>query len=84
MNLPLLPQDKANHAVYGAVIAAIVSLFSIPLALIAVALVGVGKEVFDWWQNRHGEHHGVEVMDVVATVCGGLIVLAPQFINKLI
>ena len=84
MNLPLLPQDKANHAVYGAVIAAIVSLFSIPLALTAVALVGVGKEVYDWWRNMHGEQHGVEVMDAVATVCGGLIVLVPQAINKLI
>ena len=84
MNLPLIPQDKANHAVYGAVIAAVVSLLNIPLALTAVAMVGVGKEVLDWWQNRHGEHHGVEVMDAMATLCGGLMVLAPQLIKELI
>jgi len=84
MNLLLLPQDKANHVVYGALVAAVVSLFSISLALLAVVLVGVGKEAYDWWRNMHGEQHGVEVMDAVATVCGGLIVLVPQVINKLI
>jgi hypothetical protein len=84
MNLPSLPQDKANHAVYGAVIAAIVSLHSIQLALIVVICVGVGKELSDWWQNRHGGHHGVEALDVVATVFGGLIVLAPQLVKELL
>lgn len=76
MNLPVLPQDKANHAVYGAVIAAIVSLVGLPLALLVVAGFAIGKEVYDWRQNKP-----YEVMDAVATVCGGLLVLAPQFIN---
>ena len=82
MNLPVLPQDKANHAVYGAVIAAIVSIVGLPLALLVVAAFAIGKEVYDWWRNRHGEQHGVEIMDAVATICGGLLVLAPQFINR--
>jgi formiminotetrahydrofolate cyclodeaminase len=77
MNLPVLPQDKANHAVYGAVIAAIVSIVSLPLALLVVAGFAIGKEVYDWRQNKP-----YEVLDAVATVCGGLLVLAPQFINR--
>jgi formiminotetrahydrofolate cyclodeaminase len=77
MSLPLLPQDKANHAVYGAVIAAIVSIVGLPLALLVVAGFALGKEVYDWRQNKQPE-----IMDAVATVCGGLLVLAPQFINR--
>jgi formiminotetrahydrofolate cyclodeaminase len=76
MNLPVLPQDKANHAVYGAVIAAIVSIVGLPLALLVVAGFALGKEVYDWRQNKQPE-----VLDALATVCGGLLVLAPQFIN---
>jgi formiminotetrahydrofolate cyclodeaminase len=77
MNLPVLPQDKANHAVYGAVIAAIVSIVGLPLALLVVAGFALGKEVYDWHQNKQPE-----MLDVAATVCGGLLVLAPQFINR--
>jgi formiminotetrahydrofolate cyclodeaminase len=77
MNLPVLPQDKANHAVYGAVIAAIVSIVGLPLALLVVAGFALGKEVYDWRQNKQPE-----MLDVAATVCGGLLVLAPQFINR--
>jgi hypothetical protein len=77
MRLPLLPQDKANHAVYGAVIAAIVSIVGLPLALLVVAGFALGKEVYDWRQNKQPE-----IMDAIATVCGGLLVLAPQFINR--
>jgi len=76
MNLPVLPQDKANHAVYGAVIAAIVSIVGLPLALLVVAGFALGKEVYDWRQNKQPE-----MLDALATVCGGLLVLAPQFIN---
>ena len=76
MNLPVLPQDKANHAVYGAVIAAIVSIVGLPLALLVVAGFALGKEVYDWHQNKQPE-----MLDALATVCGGLLVLAPQFIN---
>ena len=77
MNLPVLPQDKANHAIYGAVIAAIVSVVGLPLALLVVAGFAIGKEVYDWRQNKQPE-----MLDAVATVCGGLLVLAPQFINR--
>jgi hypothetical protein len=84
MSLPLLPQDKANHFLYGALVAAPpASLFDPTIALIAVAIVGVGKEVSDWWHNKRGGRHGVEFMDAVATICGGLVVIAPQLIKDL-
>ena len=84
MNLPVVAADKANHALYGAVIAAMVSPFNLWWALIAVVAVGIGKEVSDWWQNtRNGGNHGIEIADAVATVCGGLLVLAPQLAKGL-
>jgi hypothetical protein len=81
VKLPLLPQDKANHVVYGAVIAAAVSVYDVQKAAAVVMLFAVGKELSDWWQNRKGGNHGVEVMDAVATVGGGAIVLLPQFLK---
>lgn len=84
MNLPTIAIDKANHAVYGALLAAVVSLLSVWGALIAVVVAGVGKELSDWWQNtRNGGNHGVEFADAVATVCGGLLVLVPQLVKGL-
>lgn len=83
MNLPLLPQDKANHAVYGAVIACVISIFFGPWwALIAIAAVAVLKEVSDWWQNsRNGGSHGVEFLDAAATIAGGVLVVLPQLLK---
>jgi hypothetical protein len=81
MSLPLLPQDKANHFVYGALIASPTSFFDLYIAIVAVVMVGVGKEVLDWWQNQRGAKHGVEFMDAVATICGGLSVIAPQLLK---
>lgn len=79
MNLPSLPQDKANHAVYGAAIACAASLILSPWwALLIVVAFGVLKEVSDWWQNRKGGHHGVELLDALATIAGGALVLLPQ------
>jgi hypothetical protein len=83
MNLPLLPQDKANHFVYGALIATTTSFFNLYIAIVAVVLIGVGKEVLDWWQNQRGATHGVEIMDAMATICGGLSVIAPQLLKDL-
>jgi hypothetical protein len=81
MSLPSLPQDKANHFVYGAIIAALTSFFSPHIAIVAVVIVGAGKELSDWWQNQRGGNHGIEIMDAVSTICGGLIVIAPQIMR---
>ena len=81
MNLPLLPQDKANHAVYGAAAAAIGLCFSWKAGVALCMLVAIGKEVYDWWSNRNGGHHKVELADTLATMAGGALVLAPQIVR---
>lgn len=86
MQLPMLPQDKANHAIYGAAIALTAAVLTAvgfgavhmaPLvALAAAAIAGAAKEGSDWWQNRKAgaEVHGVDPYDFVATAAGGLVV----------
>ena len=85
MNI-LIPQDKANHFVYGAV-AYPVCLFATQwvggeyaklAALGLVALLGLAKEGFDWYANRRNllagrvATHGVDPLDGVATLAGGV------------
>lgn len=96
MSIPSLPQDKANHAFYGAGIAAVVSsvaiLAHLPAAIIAavvVTVVAFAKEANDAWINykatgdyMHGPH-GVELNDALATMVGGAFVVLPQFVSML-
>lgn len=87
--LPLLPQDKANHVAYGAVIASLsligASIFRAPLlsaaliALAAVVAVAILKELVD----RRSTNHTSDAMDAVATIAGGLVVVAPVFVSML-
>jgi len=91
MNLPQLPQDKANHFAYGAAIGVISSFATIGLGhpelsrlvpLVAAGLAGAVKELADWLQNRQTVKsggpptHDVDVLDFLATLCGGLLVSA--------
>ena len=96
MSLPMLPQDKANHVVYGAVTALVVILACwlvgnphwLLASLIAVVIVAIGKEAVDRLRNAKAEEaglppkHGVEWMDVVATLAGGLMVVLPCLMVK--
>lgn len=67
MNLPQLPQDKANHVVYGTMVYAIAVPFLGPLvSLIPVALVAIGKEVYD----KKSGTGTPDVWDALATVAG--------------
>lgn len=83
--LPSLPQDKANHVIYGMAIFLFVFFllmwFRVPYAAYAAfaasVVVGVAKEVVDAWENykatgnwRTGPH-GVEGLDALATAAGG-------------
>lgn len=87
--LPLLPQDKANHVVYGAVIAALSlvggTIFRAPMlpfaliALAAVVAVAILKELVD----RRSTNHTPDAMDAVATIAGGLVVVAPAFVSMI-
>jgi hypothetical protein len=70
MNLPILPEDKANHALYGLVIYALsASIFAAPFAMVAVFACGVGKELYDSVWNDRPFSNG----DMIATLCGGLV-----------
>lgn len=87
MGLPNLPQDKANHAFWGAVLACNLSFVSLELAAIAVLAAAVLKEVSDAVINYRATGdfktgpHGVELLDALATITGGALVLIPQFFN---
>ena len=74
MKLPVIPLDKANHALYGAVIASVGSLLAGPiLGLVACLFAAIGKELYDMTTGR-GEHSPV---DALATLGGGLLVVVP-------
>lgn len=83
MNLPQLPLDKAMHIIYGGAIFLCVFVVGILMALPypryvalgSVVLAAVGKEVSDYVINRRlsTPTHGVEFLDALATVCGGLV-----------
>jgi hypothetical protein len=42
MKLPIFPQDKANHFIYGAAVTSLVALFSVVAAIIVCVVVAVG------------------------------------------
>jgi hypothetical protein len=86
MALPMLAQDKANHVIYGFVIAVVAAVVAVALKLpqpkligIAVAvLFGAAKEGFDYAMNKketaagQAPTHGVDKFDFIATGAGGL------------
>lgn len=69
MPLPLLPIDKANHFVYGSVIALVSLCFVSPVtALWLVSAVAVAKEVHDMFGNGTPDF-----MDAIVTIIGGSV-----------
>jgi hypothetical protein len=70
----LIPQDKANHFVYGVVIAAVLCLLSVPVLWSFGAVVGVAaaKEVVHDWLMKRGTP---DVLDFFWTVAGGFAVV---------
>lgn len=82
--LPLIPQDKANHIVYGAVIfAAAYALFTfaglpaLPIAAGMVVIAAVAKEM---WDRAHKETHTPDPLDALATIAGGVVVALPLLV----
>lgn len=92
--LPLIPQDKANHACYGALIFLLSAFIAHAgdvthialIALLSTIAAGALKEALDWMENRqatadgHEPVHSVELLDVVATSLGGLACYLSTFI----
>lgn len=71
MNLPQLPQDKANHALYCAVICTVLMLVVPVLYAAAITLVvAVSKEVIHDWYLKRGTP---DWCDMAANVGGTLV-----------
>ena len=76
--LPLIPQDKANHVIYGVLVYAMGAALAGPVvAMVAVVLVGAVKEFYDSATGRGTP----DVGDFFATAAGGLAGLACAFIG---
>lgn len=68
MNLPQLPQDKANHALYCAVICTLLMLvLPIWLAATATLVIAATKELVIDWIRKGGEPSW---LDMAANVVG--------------
>lgn len=86
--IPSLPQDKANHAIYGALIflAALAILRRPDAAYGLVVLAAVGKEALDKLSNMRAVKagllptHGVEFLDALATCAGGAVPLLARML----
>ena len=65
-----IPKDKLLHFVAGLICASFVYLITLNLTLAigASVILGIAKEVYD--SRGHGT---VEVLDVVATIAGGVV-----------
>jgi len=88
MQLPQLPADKANHALYGAAVFIVAggvaahlghADISQPVGALAALLAACVKEVVDHTRNGRAmaaglpPPHGVEAADIVATIAGALL-----------
>lgn len=94
MNLPMLAHDKANHVVYGGVLAfvgVVVGLKAAPVwaPLVGLALaVGAGlvKEALDWLSNREAARlgdtppHEIGLGDFLATAFGGAVIALTAYL----
>jgi hypothetical protein len=82
--MPQLPVDKANHALYGALLSLALYALLLPhthfahhFALAGAVLLGLAKEAADQIANLAAERagrpppHGVELLDALATAAGG-------------
>lgn len=96
MSLPTIPHDKALHIIYGAAIFAASHgamtllghpAYALQVAFTLTAIFGVGKECIDHIANQRQRDagllptHGVEPLDAVATVMGGVLVAIPLVVR---
>jgi uncharacterized membrane protein len=77
MKLPIVPQDKANHALYGAVICLLGSFHSIELGVVVGVFFAFGKEIYD----RVSRRGTPDFLDAVATILGVMLVALPQILE---
>lgn len=78
MNLLLIPQDKANHFIYGLLIFLLSNVFLNNLfSLIVVIIFAIIKELCD--QVKYG---GFDWKDILATIISPLILIGFETLNK--
>lgn len=68
--LPLIPEDKANHFVYGIVIYFIVNLV---LGLIAAVALGVAAAIGKEFYDDHHPNHTADWKDAAYTIAGVIL-----------
>ena len=77
MKLPLIPQDKANHIIYGAMVYYVLQFFFPPiLSLLGVTIVAASKEIYDVVSKKGTP----DLYDFVMTIVGAI----PFFLLKLL
>lgn len=76
-NLPIIPEDKANHFIYGLLITAIILTLSssIPLAIFICTIIAFSKEFYDKKITTFSW------LDIVFTVSGGVTSVLISLIN---
>ncbi len=80
--LPMLPQDKANHFIYGLLIFLLFKIILVRystktlkrrislIGIISCSLFGISKEIYDYLNK---DVHTPDIYDAVITILGGLI-----------
>jgi len=74
----MLPLDKQLHIYSGGMLAGMLMPFGFEWALLGVVVAGVGKELYDLLSKRGTP----EIMDAVATILGGAVVVISTVILK--
>lgn len=87
LNFLPIPEDKFMHGLAGFTITAVFTLYSVPVALVAVFIAGVGKEIYDAIMNHVSKKHvhDVDTHDIFATMIGGALGISVMLLlSKLI
>lgn len=78
MKLPLIPQDKANHFIYGLIIFLLSNIILNNLfSLIIVIVFAITKELYD-----QVKYEGFDWKDILATIISPLILIGFEILNK--
>jgi len=70
----LMDQDKANHAFYGLLTYAVISIFNVDIALFVVFIISIGKEIFD-----EIDYGGFDMKDFLYTFMPSLVLYLMQY-----
>ena len=78
MKLPLIPQDKANHFIYGLLIFTMIStILNVVFGLGVCIVAAFTKELYDL---QHKQTHTPDIYDFIWTVAGGIVGLIVSFL----